>query len=73
MESEAKLRWRCRRGSKELDLLLLRYLENGYPRADAREQQRFAELLQMDDYQLSKLLLNFGESDNPLDFLLKMG
>lgn len=64
MESYAKLRWQCRRGCKELDLLLLYYLENRYPDADETERQRFVELLQMDDGQLSKQLLNLSESDD---------
>ena len=29
MNQLARLRWQCRRGTKELDLLLQRYLETG--------------------------------------------
>lgn len=44
-----KLRWRCRRGMKELDLLTLGYLERHYPDAPAEEQRAFAELLELQD------------------------
>ena len=48
-EQMGKLRWRCRRGMKELDLLTLGYLERHYPAASAAEQQAFAELLELQD------------------------
>lgn len=48
-EHLGKLRWRCRRGMKELDLLTLGYLERHYPTASAEEQQAFAELLEVQD------------------------
>jgi antitoxin CptB len=48
----AKLRWQCRRGSKELDLLLIHYLETRYPVADEAEKARFTEMLKLDDLEL---------------------
>ena len=48
-EHLGKLRWRCRRGMKELDLLTLSYLERHYPTASAAEQQAFADLLEVQD------------------------
>ena len=48
-EQIGKLRWRCRRGMKELDLLTLGYLERHYLAAPAEEQQAFAELLELQD------------------------
>ncbi len=44
-----KLRWRCRRGMKELDELLLGYLVQRYQQAPAVEQQRFEALLELPD------------------------
>ena len=35
------LRWRCRRGMRELDVLLERYLRERYPSAPAAEQQAY--------------------------------
>ncbi|NJM11044.1 MAG: succinate dehydrogenase assembly factor 2 [Synechococcaceae cyanobacterium SM1_2_3] len=48
-EQIGKLRWRCRRGMKELDLLTLGYLEQYYPDAATEEQQAFADLLELQD------------------------
>lgn len=44
-----RLRWRCRRGTRELDALLTWYLEQRYPAAILREQQAFARLLEAED------------------------
>ena len=52
-----KLRWRCRRGTLELDLMLIGYLENHYCAADQGEQQAFLELLAMEDSQLMHYLM----------------
>ena len=56
-ENINKLRWRCRRGTLELDLILLRYLENRYLTADSREQQTFLELLDLEDSDLMRYLM----------------
>jgi len=55
-----KLRWRCRRGMKELDLLTLGYLEQYYPEAAEEEQQAFADLLELQDPQLMGYILGRG-------------
>ncbi|HXI48093.1 MAG TPA: succinate dehydrogenase assembly factor 2 [Steroidobacteraceae bacterium] len=44
-----KLRWRCRRGMKELDILLTRYVDERYGSAPADEQQAFQGLLETQD------------------------
>jgi antitoxin CptB len=45
----ARLRWRCRRGMKELDLLLMRYVEEQYAAASPAARQAFVELLEVPD------------------------
>jgi antitoxin CptB len=50
--ADARLRWRCRRGMRELDVLLERYLQQRYPSAPAAEQQAFEALLDLPDPQL---------------------
>ncbi|MCK7576885.1 MAG: succinate dehydrogenase assembly factor 2 [Chromatiales bacterium] len=61
-EQMGKLRWRCRRGMKELDLLTLGYLERHYPTAPAEEQQAFADLLELQDPLLIELPRSGGNS-----------
>ena len=55
-ENTAKLRWRCRRGSLELDRLLMRYLEQGYPCASGAERLAFEALLALEDLVLVRYL-----------------
>jgi antitoxin CptB len=44
-----RLRWRCRRGMKELDILLTRYLDERYGNAPTEEQEAFRGLLDAQD------------------------
>ena len=57
MNQLARLRWQCRRGTKELDLLLQRYLETGYLLADDEEKALFVELLGLEDDELLGVLM----------------
>ncbi len=49
------LRWQCRRGAKELDVMLTTYLEQEYMLAKGVEQQAFVMLLALED----KCLLSY--------------
>lgn len=53
----SRLRWRCRRGMLELDLLLQGFLDSGYPQLDGAQQEQFAALLALSDQQLYDYLL----------------
>ncbi|MDO9138823.1 MAG: succinate dehydrogenase assembly factor 2 [Methylobacter sp.] len=57
MDELARLKWQCRRGTKELDKLLNRYLETGYLAADQQERALFVALLQLEDDRLMAVLL----------------
>lgn len=57
MAELSRLRWLCRRGMKELDLVMTRYLELRYAQASSREQQDFESLLAMQDPDLYALLM----------------
>jgi antitoxin CptB len=61
----AQLRWRCRRGLKELDVLLERYLAERYPSADPEQRARFAALLELPDPELAALLLGGQAAPDP--------
>lgn len=50
--STGALRWKTRRGSRELDLILQRYLERRYPTADAAGRRAFERLLEESDADL---------------------
>ena len=57
MSHPNKLRWQCRRGLRELDYLLVNYLEQHYPAASLAEQQNFSRLLALEDDVLQAYLL----------------
>jgi antitoxin CptB len=44
-----QLRWRCRRGMQELDILLTRYVEQRFSSAPLEEQEAFRQLLETQD------------------------
>jgi len=46
---QGRLRWRCRRGTRELDKLLDGWLTERFPGADADQRAAFAELLDSPD------------------------
>jgi antitoxin CptB len=59
IESQAlgRLRWRCRRGMRELDVVFQRYLDNDYASAPETERRAFEALLEQQDPQLLAYLM----------------
>lgn len=49
MSRANRIRWRCRRGMLELDLILLQFFDTHYAQLPAAEQQTFEALLQLQD------------------------
>ena len=60
-----QLRWRCRRGMKELDVLLERYLERDLSSATRDEIALFAEFLELQDPELARYLLAGEPAPDP--------
>ena len=58
-----RIRWRCRRGLLELDLVLDAFLERGYGRLDAGQRGLFDELLELPDNDLLDLALGRSEPE----------
>jgi len=56
-EALGMLQWRCRRGMKELDFLLLRYLRECHPDAASDERAAFVEFLELPDPDIARYLL----------------
>ena len=52
-----RLRWRCRRGMRELDVLLERYLKERWPTAPPGRRAAFRALLELPDPELAALCL----------------
>jgi len=56
-----RIRWRCRRGLLELDLVLKGFLERHYGELDADQRRLFIELLDQPDNELLDLALGRAE------------
>ena len=66
MDEEARrLLWRCRRGMKELDVLLERYVRLCLPEASADERQLLARLLELPDPLLVDYLFGHAAAPEP--------
>lgn len=66
MSAGTALRWRQRRGMKELDVLLERYYARRYESAGAGERARFAQLLEREDPEIWLWIL--GQEAPPPEF-----
>ncbi len=53
---KGKLRWRCRRGMRELDQAMLAYLDNSFDSASIEEKKDFIDLLDWQEPELYKLI-----------------
>lgn len=60
----ARLRWRARRGMRELDQLLLGYLDRRWQNAAAAEQAAFERLLACEDTLLWRWFLGQDRPDD---------
>lgn len=61
----ARLKWLCRRGMKELDLLMESYLEEEYPHASETDRRAFETLLEYQDPLILDLLFNRAQDADP--------
>ena len=62
--SKPKLRWACRRGMLELDVLLAPFVDH-YPQLDAGQQQDFERLLACDDPELFAWFMGHQQCADP--------
>ena len=60
-EHRNRLRWQCRRGTLELDTVLMDFLEHGYHTLAEGERQVFEQLLRQSDATLQAWLFGHQE------------
>jgi len=71
-DADSRLRWRCRRGLLELDLVLQAFLSSGYSGLTKEERVHFDQLLALpDDSLLSYLQGRRHPDDSNLKKLIK--
>ena len=61
-EELRRLRWRCRRGLLELDIVLQRFLDRGYAGLDEHQRRAFSDLLELSD---NTLLAYLNRQEQP--------
>ncbi len=64
VEEYSRLRWRCRRGMRELDELLTRYLEQEYRQAAPGDRAAFGRILDLQDPDIFGYLLGGTVSED---------
>lgn len=60
----SRLRWRCRRGTRELDQVLGGWLDERYPSATETARAAFARLLERQDPELWDWIVGHGAPDD---------
>ena len=61
----ARVRWRCRRGTRELDTLLVGFFDRNYQSLSVVDKQRFSQLLELPDPDLHDYLMGWHEAADP--------
>ena len=64
-EDARKVLWRCRRGMKELDILLERFARERYETASEDEKRAFTRLLDLPDPDLVAYFFGHATPDEP--------
>ena len=71
--SKAKLRWACRRGLLELDVLLAPFVEEGYDGLSEQQKRDFERLLASDDPDLFAWFMGHARSsDEAIQALIEL-
>jgi antitoxin CptB len=61
-----RLLWRCRRGTRELDVLLERFVRQHYVSAPAAHRRAFERLVGLPDPELADYLFGYATPDRAL-------
>ncbi|WP_350281918.1 succinate dehydrogenase assembly factor 2 [Nitrosomonas sp.] len=73
MNHQARMRWRCRRGMLELDIILQRFIDNHYEQLDEYQLELFEVLLSLPDHDLWNIIIgNTKVPDNQFQPVLKL-
>ncbi|CAK9884312.1 MAG: FAD assembly factor SdhE [Candidatus Erwinia impunctatus] len=64
MKNIAQIGWACRRGMRELDIMLMPFFQHEFESLSEQQQQTFIRLLDCDDPDLFNWLMQHGEPDD---------
>ena len=60
---DSQVKWKCRKGLRELDILLSRYFEEKYSDLTDKEKLVFLEFIELDTYEILDMLTNKSSND----------
>lgn len=63
-EKKAKIKWHCRRGMLELDLILTQFIENRLEQLSEQQIHSFETLLSYTDPELYAYLMGYSEPED---------
>ena len=61
---DSQVKWKCRKGLRELDILLSKYFEEKYPYLTDEEKLVFLEFIELDTYAILDMLTNKAIDDD---------
>ncbi|MBQ9275776.1 MAG: succinate dehydrogenase assembly factor 2 [Succinivibrio sp.] len=65
IEVSGKVKWQSRRGMRELDLMLLPFVEHDLPKGDERQLAAYCKLLEHTDLELVRWLNGTAVPEDP--------
>lgn len=71
LEHPDRIRWACRRGMLELDILLLGFFDGAYASLPEPLKHQFVELLESADQDLHRWLLSYENAPEPFQPICK--
>ena len=60
---DSQVKWKCRKGLRELDILLSKYFEEKYPYLTDEDKLIFLEFIELDTYAILDMLTNKATDD----------
>ena len=60
---DSQVKWKCRKGLRELDILLSKYFEEKYPHLADEDKLVFLEFIELDTYTILDMLTNKATED----------
>ena len=72
MTNKSSLKWRCRRGIREMDILLQRFLEKHFDSLSSEEQKIFEQLLNESDMDIMAWIMEKATPADKFEKIIKL-
>lgn len=72
MTNKSSLKWRCRRGIREMDILFQRFLEKHFDNLSPDEQKIFEQLLDESDMDILAWIMGKLKPENKFEKIIKL-